>query len=217
MSFIALNPVAPVLSMAAKGILWFYSTLLSVSQPGNVRFRAAISGCFVTGVGKRQMLRAFSLTPASGSIISNKIPSMHGPLLKSLNGWRTGSFVALHPNWRSWSWPCVPYNSAAKNAADDYETLLSYFPNLQLEPVSRGILLEAAGLRARYGLRSPDAIQLATGLQAGATLAVTNDRAWRKVPYIKTLIPSRSTFGWFTCDLPANRVNQITQLAVKRA
>jgi uncharacterized protein len=83
-----------------------------------------------------------------------------------------------------------PLQLGRQDAADDYETLLSYFPNLQLEPVSRGILLEAAGLRARYGLRSPDAIQLATGLQAGATLAVTNDGAWRKVPDIKTLILS---------------------------
>ena len=83
-----------------------------------------------------------------------------------------------------------PLQLGRQDAADDYETLLSYFPNLQLEPVSRSILLEAAGLRARYGLRSPDAIQLATGLQAGATLAVTNDGAWRKVPDIKTLILS---------------------------
>jgi predicted nucleic acid-binding protein len=83
-----------------------------------------------------------------------------------------------------------PLQLGRQDAADDYETLLSYFPNLQLEPVSRGILLEAAGLRARYGLRSPDAIQLATGLQAGATLAVTNDGAWRKVPNMKMLILS---------------------------
>jgi len=83
-----------------------------------------------------------------------------------------------------------PLQLGRQDAADDYETLLSYFPNLQLEPVSRSTLLEAAGLRARYGLRSPDAIQLATGLQAGATLAVTSDGAWRKVPDIKTLILS---------------------------
>jgi uncharacterized protein len=83
-----------------------------------------------------------------------------------------------------------PLQLGRQDAADDYETLLSYFPNLQLEPVSRAILLEAASLRARYGLRSPDAIQLATGLQAGATLAVTNDGAWRKIPDIKTLILS---------------------------
>ncbi len=50
MSFIPLNPVAPVLSIAPKGTPGLYSTLLSVSQSGNVRFRAETSGCPVTGL-----------------------------------------------------------------------------------------------------------------------------------------------------------------------
>jgi hypothetical protein len=37
-------------------------------------------------------------------------------------------------------------------------------------------------------VRTPDAIQLATGLQAGATLAVTNDAAWRDLSMIETVI-----------------------------
>jgi predicted nucleic acid-binding protein len=81
-----------------------------------------------------------------------------------------------------------PLQLGRQDAADDYETLLSYFPNLDLEPISRLILLEAAGLRARYRLRTPDAIQLATGLIAGATLAITNDEAWRKLPMIETIL-----------------------------
>jgi predicted nucleic acid-binding protein len=83
-----------------------------------------------------------------------------------------------------------PLQLGRQDAADDYETLLSYFPNLQLEPITRSILLEAAGLRARYRLRTPDAIQLATGLHAGATLAITNDEAWRDLPMIQTVILS---------------------------
>jgi predicted nucleic acid-binding protein len=48
--------------------------------------------------------------------------------------------------------------------------------------------LEAAALRARQRLRTPDAIQIATGLRTGATLAVTNDEGWRNFPLIETLI-----------------------------
>ncbi len=81
-----------------------------------------------------------------------------------------------------------PLQLGRQDAADDYETLLTYFPNLQLEPVTRDILLAAAGLRARFRLRTPDSIQLASGLHAGATLAVTNDEAWRNLPVIETLI-----------------------------
>jgi predicted nucleic acid-binding protein len=83
-----------------------------------------------------------------------------------------------------------PLQLGRQDAADDYETLLSYFPNLELEPISRRILLEAAALRARFRLRTPDAIQLATGLHAGATLAITNDEAWRNLPMIETFILS---------------------------
>lgn len=81
-----------------------------------------------------------------------------------------------------------PLQLGRQDAADDYETLLSYFPNLDLDPITRLILLEAAGLRARYRLRTPDAIQLATGIMGGATLAITNDEAWRNLPMIETVV-----------------------------
>jgi uncharacterized protein len=81
-----------------------------------------------------------------------------------------------------------PLQLGRQDVADEYELLLGYFPNLDLEPISREILLEAAALRARQRLRTPDAIQIATGLRAGATLAVTNDEAWRGLPLIETLI-----------------------------
>jgi predicted nucleic acid-binding protein len=81
-----------------------------------------------------------------------------------------------------------PLQLGRQDVADDYEVLLDHFPNFDLEPISRDILLEAAALRARQRLRTPDAIQIATGLTTGATLAVTNDESWRKLPFIKTVI-----------------------------
>jgi predicted nucleic acid-binding protein len=81
-----------------------------------------------------------------------------------------------------------PLQLGRQDAADDYETLLSYFPNLELEPISRAILLEAAALRARYRLRTADAIQLATAFNSGASLAITNDEAWKRIPGIETLL-----------------------------
>jgi predicted nucleic acid-binding protein len=81
-----------------------------------------------------------------------------------------------------------PLQLGRQDVADDYEVLLDYFPNFELEPISREILLEAAALRARQRLRTPDAIQIATGLRTGATLAVTNDEGWRNFPLIETII-----------------------------
>jgi predicted nucleic acid-binding protein len=81
-----------------------------------------------------------------------------------------------------------PLQLGRQDVADDYEVLLDYFPNFELKPISGEILLEAAALRARQRLRTPDAIQIATGLRTGATLAVTNDEGWRNFPLIETLI-----------------------------
>ena len=72
-----------------------------------------------------------------------------------------------------------PLQLGRQDVADEYELLLSYFPHLQLEPVNREILLQAANLRVRHRLRTPDAILLATGMHCGATAAVPNDGAWR--------------------------------------
>lgn len=83
-----------------------------------------------------------------------------------------------------------PLQLARQDVADEYELLHDHFPNLELAPVTREILLLAAGLRARHRLRTPDAIQVATAIQRGATLAVTNDEAWRTLPGIETVILS---------------------------
>lgn len=83
-----------------------------------------------------------------------------------------------------------PLQLGRQDVADEYELLLDHFPNLELAPVTREILLLAAGLRARHRLRTPDAIQVATAIQRGATLAITNDDAWRVLPVIETVILS---------------------------
>lgn len=86
-----------------------------------------------------------------------------------------------------------PLQLGRQDVADDYEVLLGYFPNLELQPISREVLLEAAALRARHRLRTPDAIQIATGVRYGATLAITNDEAWRDLSLIEAVILSDLT------------------------
>jgi predicted nucleic acid-binding protein len=54
---------------------------------------------------------------------------------------------------------------------------------MQLFPVSRPVLLDAARLRAEMpALRTPDAIHVATALLAHCALFLTNDRGLRAVP-----------------------------------
>lgn len=82
----------------------------------------------------------------------------------------------------------APLKKGSQDVADEIELALLHFPYLQLAPVTRAVLVRAADIRARYGLRTPDAIMLATAVESGATLAVTNDSAWRKVDEIEVLL-----------------------------
>lgn len=82
----------------------------------------------------------------------------------------------------------APLKKGSQDVADEIELSLLHFPHLRLAPVTRAVLIRAAGIRARYGLRTPDAIMLATAVESGATLAVTNDSAWRKVDEIEVLL-----------------------------
>ncbi len=52
---------------------------------------------------------------------------------------------------------------------------------IRLLPVTQSILLDAAKLRATVNLKTPDAIHGATAVQAGCSLLVTNDAAFRRV------------------------------------
>lgn len=82
----------------------------------------------------------------------------------------------------------APLKKGAQDVADELEMTLLHFPNLRLAPVTRTVLVRAAEVRAHHGLRTPDAIMIATAIESGATLAVTNDDAWRKIDGIEVLL-----------------------------
>jgi predicted nucleic acid-binding protein len=69
----------------------------------------------------------------------------------------------------------------------DLKSLLLEVPNLEMKDVSRDIAEEAARIRRTYGFYLPDAIQLATALNAKASIFITNDIKLRKCKEIKIL------------------------------
>lgn len=80
----------------------------------------------------------------------------------------------------------LPLKLGRQDIADEYELLLTNFPNLNLLPISREVLLQAAEIRSRYRLRTPDAIMVATALVAGASLLVGNDRSLKQVAELQS-------------------------------
>jgi predicted nucleic acid-binding protein len=78
-----------------------------------------------------------------------------------------------------------PFQLDRQDIADEYELLLANFPHLIFLPVTRDVLTFGAHLRAKYRLKTPDAIILSTGIRNGATLAVSNDQLWQRVREIE--------------------------------
>ncbi len=68
------------------------------------------------------------------------------------------------------------YRAAEEKRVEKLVRTLSNFPHLEILPLTTEIATDAARLRARYGIRTPDAIHVATALSGGAAGIVTNDR-----------------------------------------
>lgn len=66
-----------------------------------------------------------------------------------------------------------PYKAGEVALAKRYEKALGRY---QIMPFSTEVAIQAAQLRAQYGLKLPDAAQLATALDMGAAALVTHDR-----------------------------------------
>ena len=73
-----------------------------------------------------------------------------------------------------------PYRSKNLSLVRDYYGYLTRLPLLKLLTLTPEISDRAAELRAVYGFKTPDAVQLATALAGGATLFLTRDHRFRK-------------------------------------
>lgn len=81
-----------------------------------------------------------------------------------------------------------PKREGHPQAARDYRELLTTYPNLMLLPVDPDLADLAADLRAKYELRTPDALQVAAALRAGATAFLTNDARSKAVQEIEVIL-----------------------------
>lgn len=70
-----------------------------------------------------------------------------------------------------------------------YKNLLLSFPNLTIVPFDAETATISGEIRARYGLRTPDAIHVATAIHGGAEAFVTNDEGFRRVKEIRVRMP----------------------------
>jgi predicted nucleic acid-binding protein len=80
-----------------------------------------------------------------------------------------------------------PLRLGLEKVVDKYKFSIDNFPNMTVCPVTREVILKGAALRAKYGLRTPDALIIATSIVQGATLMLTNDPKWKRVSEIQVI------------------------------
>ncbi|OGG72524.1 hypothetical protein A3A38_04160 [Candidatus Kaiserbacteria bacterium RIFCSPLOWO2_01_FULL_53_17] len=81
-----------------------------------------------------------------------------------------------------------PKKQGRDDLAAQYEHHLRHFPNLSIVGLNERIVWIASDLRAKYGIKTPDAIHLATSIDAGARTFITNDKSLRKVKEIRVVL-----------------------------
>ncbi len=81
----------------------------------------------------------------------------------------------------------VPYRTGDSALAERYEAVLTRSRGLSMVAVDTDQLKAAAQLRAIYGVRTPDALQLTAGLSRRCTAFVTNDRDLPEVGRMRVL------------------------------
>lgn len=81
-----------------------------------------------------------------------------------------------------------PFALGRIDIGDQYDVLLSNFPNLQIVDVTSQVARRAAQYRAEYRLFPADALQIAAAAVHGATAFVCNDRRLRRVSIPKIVV-----------------------------
>lgn len=83
----------------------------------------------------------------------------------------------------------LPLRAGRDSLASDYRRVLSHTRGITLLPVDQAICERAARMRADHlWLRTPDALQVATALEHGANLIVTNDNRWSRLKEIPVVV-----------------------------
>ncbi|MBL7727622.1 MAG: type II toxin-antitoxin system VapC family toxin [Dinghuibacter sp.] len=83
-----------------------------------------------------------------------------------------------------------PIKDGRKDIVEQYTAFLTSARGIDLFDINVGIAKEAAYLRARYNLRTPDSIQIATALVIGADYFITNDNRLTSVTELQVVVLS---------------------------
>ena len=82
----------------------------------------------------------------------------------------------------------LPFKTKNESLAEKYRDILLYAEGLTTFEIFHEVSELSAKLRAKYSIRTPDAIQIAVGIIYGADAFLTNDSGLKKVNDIRVVI-----------------------------
>ena len=113
------------------------------------------------------------------SVVSEILPALDGQKLHAVTSELTLAEALVKP-----------LRDDNGELAGDYIAAVQPRPALEVVPVSREILIEAARMRAKTGLKLPDAIHAATAVRSGCGHFVTNDARFRGLAGLEVVVLS---------------------------
>ncbi len=81
-----------------------------------------------------------------------------------------------------------PMRANEHQLVEEYQNILCNSPSIDIIDLTIETAIKAAALRAKYGLKTPDSIQVATALMATANYFLTNDIRLKSINEIEILI-----------------------------
>jgi predicted nucleic acid-binding protein len=81
-----------------------------------------------------------------------------------------------------------PEKTGAKSLAAKYRDSLTNSELVSIYPLNLQVADMAVTFRAKYGLKTPDAVQIATAAVCGADYVITNDREWKKIKDVRVVL-----------------------------
>lgn len=111
-----------------------------------------------------------------------------GVSLDILRALADGQFAGLTSVLTLMEMSIKPVKLGRPEIADAYEVLVRAIPHLDVIEIDARAARVGAELRARHGLRTPDALHVATAIAHGATAFVTNDKRLRRISEIEIVV-----------------------------
>ena len=81
-----------------------------------------------------------------------------------------------------------PLRASRKDLVNKYRSFFLMSSNFTIYSIDILIAEKAAELRANYGLRTPDALQIAIAIENNGTLFITNDKGLEKIKEVEVLV-----------------------------